>query len=57
MIIIQIIKKYIPYVHSSCVRKRIVEKWLSKTTTNNNCKKHQKDNNNNNNNNNNLTDN
>ena len=25
------ILKYIPYVHSSCVRKRIVEKWLSKT--------------------------
>ena len=23
MIIIQIIKKYIPYVHSSCVRKRL----------------------------------
>ena len=29
-------------VHSSCVRKRIVEKWLSKTTTNINYKKHQK---------------
>ena len=24
------ILKYIPYVHSSCVRKRIVVKWLSK---------------------------
>ena len=31
-----------PYVHSSCVRKRIVEKWLSKNTNNNNYKKHQK---------------
>ena len=24
------ILKYIPYVHSSCVQKRIVVKWLSK---------------------------
>ena len=24
------ILKYIPYVHSSCLRKRIVVKWLSK---------------------------
>ena len=24
------ILKYIPYVHSSCIRKRIVLKWLSK---------------------------
>ena len=24
------ILKYIPYVHSSCVRKRIIVKWLSK---------------------------
>ena len=24
------ILKYLPYVHSSCLRKRIVVKWLSK---------------------------
>ena len=35
------ILKYIPYVHSSCVRKRIVVNDHLKTT-NNNYKKHQK---------------
>ena len=29
------ILKYIPYVHSSCVRKRIVVKWLSNNKNNN----------------------
>ena len=30
------ILKYIPYVYSSCVRKRIIVKWPSKDNNNNN---------------------